>query len=68
LRHIPTFKLFIKEEGDMVQVERRSGKKRRSGKDRRKAYGHTYKGSGRPDSQERRSGKDRRKSPPPRDV
>jgi hypothetical protein len=63
LKGIPTFISFIKEEGAMVQVERRSGKERRSGRDRRKTYTRGYRWSGRPDSRERRSGKDRRKSP-----
>jgi hypothetical protein len=61
---ITTLVLFIKEVGDMVRVERRSGKERRSGRDRRKSSSHGHKWCGRPDSRERRSGKDRRQSPP----
>jgi hypothetical protein len=67
LKGIRTFILFIKMEGDMVKVERRSGKERRSGRDRRRTYTRGFRWSGRPDSQERRSGKDRRKSPWRRD-
>ena len=51
-------------EGEMVRVERRSGKERRSGQDRRKSYAQGHGGSGRTDSLDRRSGKDRGKSPP----
>jgi len=64
LKGIPTFKFSVNMEGDMVRVERRSGKERRSGHDRRKRSTKGFGGSGRPDSRERRSGKDRRKSPP----
>jgi hypothetical protein len=64
LKGIPTFISFIKEEGAMVQVERRSGKERRSGLDRRRRYTLRYGGAEPPSDMERRSGKDRRRSPP----